>query len=495
MVLAEYEKYDAVALAELVRHGHVSARELNEAAIRRIEERNLRLNAVVHTMYDRALARVDSGLPDGPFTGVPFLLKDLGVAYEGEPLTSGCMALRDYVPDYTAEIAKRYERAGLVILGKTNTPEFGMKPATESKLLGTCANPWDTSRTAGGSSGGAAAAVASGMVPTAHASDGGGSIRIPASHCGLFGLKPTRGRTPVGPFYGEGWFGFSTVHALTRSVRDSAALLDATQGPEPGDPYAAPPVERPFLDEVGADPGRLRVGMIDGGILAPVDDPEIRKAVMDTAELLEDLGHRVEGVELPVSRDDLVAAFVALAAAEVANGVRLSALAAGLDEPDPEMYEAPTWVLSIVGRVLPAEAVSQALFVARRAGRILGTVMEEYDVLLSSTMGIPPWPHHALDPTPTDERLVGLLQRMPLKPAVMLAIERLAPRVLSPIPNTPLFNMTGQPAMSVPLHWTPDRLPVGVQFAGRFGDEATLFRLAAQLEDARPWFDRRPPGF
>lgn len=299
----------------------------------------------------------------------------------------------------------------------------------------------------------------------------------------------------MGPVFGEGWFGFSAVHALTRSVRDSAALLDATRGPEPGDPYAAPPVERPFADEVGAHPGRLRVGVVTGGILAPVEDREVRTAVSEAAGLLEDLGHQVEGIELPLIRDELVEAFVALAAAEVAHGIRMSAVAVGRDEPDPDSYEPTTWVLGMVGRALPAEAVSHALFVARRAGRAIGRLMEGYDVLLSSTMARPPWPHHELDPSPGEERLVTVLRRAPLKPALMAAVERLAPRVLAPIPNTPIFNMTGQPAMSVPLHWTESGLPVGVQLAGRYGDEATLFRLAAQLEEARPWFDRRPPSF
>jgi amidase len=495
MTFPEYEQHDAVGLAALIRSGEVSAGEVLEAAIERIQRRDLQVNAVVTTMYEMARERVANGLPDGPFTGVPFLLKDLAIAYPGVPLTGGSHALRDYVPDYIGEIAARYERSGLVILGKTNTPEFGMKPSTESSLLGTTANPWNLAVTAGGSSGGAAAAVAAGMVPAANASDGAGSIRIPASHCGLFGLKPTRARNPVGPLYGEGWFGFSAVHAVTRSVRDSAALLDATHGPEPGDPYAAPPPVRPFLDEVGADPGSLRIGAVPGGILAPVTDPEVRVAVEQAAGLLGELGHVVEEVTIPVDRDELTWAFVVLTGAQVAHGIRMSVAATGRSKPDRSLYEPATWLIGLLGKVFTAADVAEALFVVRRTGREVGRMMEGYDVLLSSTLGRRPWPHGELEPTDAEERLLALLGRVPAKPALKAAVEQLTPRVLGPVPNTPLFNVTGQPAVSVPLHWTTDGLPVGVQLAGRFGDEATLFRLAGQLEAARPWFHRRPPGF
>jgi amidase len=495
MRFPEYERHDAIGLAELVRSGEVGTGELLEAAVERIERRDLRVNAVVTTMFEMARERVARGLPDGPFTGVPFLLKDLSIAYPGVPLTGGSRSLRDYVPDYMGEVAARYERSGLVILGKTSTPEFGMKPSTESALHGTTVNPWNPAVTAGGSSGGAAAAVAAGMVPAANASDGAGSIRIPASHCGLFGLKPTRARTPVGPVYGEGWFGLSAVHAVTRSVRDSAALLDVTHGPEPGDPYAAPPPARPFLDEVGADPGRLRVGAVPGGILGPVTDPEVGLAVDRAAGLLADLGHEVGEVALPVDVEELTWAFVVLTGAQVAHGIRMSAVATGREKPERSLYEPATWLIGLLGRVFTAADVAEALFVIRRTGREVGRMMEDYDVLLTSTLARRPWPHHELEPTDAEERLVGLLGRVPAKPALRAAVEQLSPRVLGPVPNTPVFNVTGQPAMSVPLHWTPDGLPVGIQIAGRFGDEATLFRLAGQLESARPWFDRRPPGF
>ena len=486
---AEYESYDAVGLAKLVADRSVSASELVAAAIERIERHNPGLNAVVTKTYNRGLARVNERTPEGVFGGVPFLIKDLDLHLAGVPSTSGSRARRWFVPPVTSTLAERYEAAGLVILGTTNTPELGLAPVTEPELSGATLNPWDTSRTPGGSSGGSGAAVASGMVPMAHASDGGGSIRIPASNCALFGMKPTRGRTPVGPALSEMWNGLGVSHALTRSVRDSAALLDATAGPEVGAPYAAPPASESYLSAVETDPGRLRIGIVRGGIFSDDVDAECRSAVHSAAELLHDLGHTVEGLELPIDRRRLKEAFLTIVAGNVAATIKAHAEGG---KPDPAGYELETWVLALVGRKLTAEDFALALTAARDAGRAMAAVMGQFDVVVTSTLASPPLPIGALKPTAAEHRLMETLRRAPAKPALLAAFRQMADKVLAPIPNTPLFNMTGQPAMSVPLHWSSGGLPVGVQFAGRFGDEATLFRLAGQLEQARPWFHRRP---
>ncbi len=490
--LPGYEGWDPPGVAARIRTGDVGAREVAEAAIARIERRNPSLNAVIHETFERGLASIDGGVGDGPFAGVPFLLKDLGQTWAGVPTSAGSRALEGFVPPITTTLVQRFLDAGVVILGKTNTPELGMAPVTEPEAFGITRNPWHPEVTAGGSSGGAAAAVAAGMVPVAHASDGGGSIRIPASHQGLFGLKPTRARTPVGPLVGEAWFGMSVGHVVSRSVRDSAGLLDAVAGPEPGDPYAAPPPRRPFVDELETEVSSLRVGVVRGAILGDGIDPECVAAVEATVGLLESMGHRIREVTLPIDREALVEALTVLSAAEVAHTMELIAALSGRTGPEPELYEASTWALGVAGRRLSAADLAAALFQIRVAGRRMGAVMEELDVVVSSTLGRPPWPHGILQPAGVEREALEALRTSPGPDATDL-VRRMVGRVVELIPNTPLFNMTGQPAMSVPLHWTSSGLPVGVQFAARLGDEATLFRLAARLEEARPWRDRRPP--
>lgn len=491
----EYEEHDAVSLAELIRSDQVKPEEVVEAAIDRIERLNLTLNAVVTPTFERGRQLAESGPPSGPFSGVPFLLKDLTLAWEGTSLTEGSRALEHNISDHTSTLVSRYEAAGLVILGKTNTPELGLAPVTEPELHGLTANPWDPSRTAGGSSGGSAAAVAAGMVPMASASDGGGSIRIPASQCGLFGLKPSRGRTPSGPITSEGWFGMSVAHAVTRSVRDSAALLDATHGSEPGDSYTAPHADRPFIEEVGADPGAVKVGLIGGGVFHDRIAEECLTACSEAGSLLEGLGHSIEPIDLGVDPETTVEAFLTLVAASIATTLDEIAEIRGQSRPDPDDYELATWILGLVGGKLSASDVAGSLEHMRRLSRKVAHVMDErqVDVLMTPTLAEPPLLHGALEPTHAEQTLLRTLRRVPAKPALLAAFKQLADKVLEPIPNTPLFNATGQPAMSVPLHWSEEGLPVGVQFAARFGDEATLFRLAGQLEQAKPWFDRRPP--
>lgn len=491
----DYEDHDATGLAELVRSGQVKATELTEAAIERIDRLNLTINAVVTPTFDRARQLAESGPPSGPFAGVPFLLKDLTLAWKGTRLTEGSRAMAENISAYTSTLVERYEAAGLVILGKTNTPELGLAPVTEPELHGVTTNPWDPSRTAGGSSGGSAAAVAAGMVPMASASDGGGSIRIPASQCGLFGLKPSRGRTPSGPISSEGWFGMTVAHAVTRTVRDSAALLDATHGSEPGDAYTAPAPVRPFIDEVDTDPGALKVGLIEGGVFHDRIAGECLSACSEAGSLLGDLGHTVEPIDLGVDPETTVEAFLTLVAASVSVNLDEFAAIKGQSRPDPDEYELATWILGLVGRKLSGSDVAGALEHIRRLGRTVAHAMDGQGVslLMTPTLAEPPLLHGALEPTDAEQTLLKALRRLPAKPALLAAFKQLADKVLEPIPNTPLFNATGQPAMSVPLHWTDQNLPVGVQFAARYGDEATLFRLAGQLEQAKPWFNRRPP--
>ncbi|MCH7576917.1 MAG: amidase [Chloroflexi bacterium] len=464
---------DATAQADLVRRKQVKPIELVDAAIERIERLNPALNAVITPMYDEARKAASGPLPDGPFTGVPFLLKDLGAEYAGVRMAEGSSFLSDYVSDHDSELVARYKRAGLIILGKTNAPEFGLLPTTEPRLFGPTQNPWDTARTPGGSSGGSAAAVAAGIVPMAHGGDGGGSIRIPASCCGLFGLKPTRARNPLGPEVGDLLNGLVVEHALTRSVRDSAALLDATSGPDLGDPYWAPPPERPFLKEVGADPGKLRIAFTTQTLTGTPLHPDCVAAVKDAAALCADLGHDVVEASLTIPPEQLTQAVISVIAGSGAAAT-IDGWARRLGRtPAPEHFEPFTWGLYQLGRLQKASDYVLGIQDLHRLSRDIARFFVDHDVWLTPTLGEPPLPLGSFD-TP-ENPLLGFLRAVPF------------------IPFTPICNVTGQPAISLPLYWNDDGLPIGAHFVGRFGDEATLFRLAAQLEQARPWADRRPP--
>ncbi len=464
---------DATAQANLVRGKEVSPIELVDAAIERIERLNPTLNAVVTPMYEEARSTASSRLPDGPFAGVPFLLKDLQAAYAGIRTTSGAMFTRDFVPDQDSELVARLRRSGLIILGKTNTPEFGLMVSTEPRLFGPAHNPWDTSRTTGGSSGGSAAAVAAGLVPMAHGGDGGGSIRIPASCCGLFGLKPTRARNPAGPDYGDVISGLVVEHAITRSVRDSAALLDATSGPDPGDPYWAPPPTRPFLQEVGADPERLRIAFSTAPITGGPVHADCVRAVREAAGLCASLRHDVVEESPAISVEPFILGLGTLWAAGCAWTIDQMGLLTG-QKPTADRFEPNTWLLYEMGRQQSASAYLGALTAVQGIARDISRFLASYDVWLTPTLGEPPVPLGTFDSQP-DNPMQGLL------------------RAGDFAAFTTICNLTGQPAMSVPLFWNNDGLPVGTQFIGRFGDEATLFRLAAQLEEAKPWASRRPP--
>ncbi len=472
---------DATAQAALVRDGAATPRELVDAALARIDAVNPQLNAVIHRRDARARADADAGPPDGPFRGVPIVVKDLDGSLAGEPLHLGNRMLRDlgHVADHDSYLFARLRAAGCVIVGKSNTPELGLLPTTESHAYGPAHNPWDVTRSPGGSSGGSAAAVAAGMVPVAHAGDGGGSIRIPASACGLFGLKPTRGRVSLGPDDGEAWAGLVARHVVTRSVRDSAAVLDVLAGAVPGDPYAAAPPSRPFVDELGAAPGALRVGVLSATApagLVPVD-PACTAAADDAAALLASLGHSVEPAS-PAPLDDiaLLVHFTTVLAASTAYDLRKLATIAGRGLTADDV-EPVTWAQAELGRAVTAEAYLDAVESLREWSRRMAAWWEPadggrgFDLLLTPTMARPPAPLGEIRGDDADGALFAA-----------------TPYAAFTVP----FNVTGQPAMSVPLHWS-DGLPIGVQLVAATGREDLLLRVAAQLEASRPWIDRRPP--
>jgi amidase len=492
--MEDYSSHDALSLAVLVRTGQVSARELVTDAIERIESLNPRLNAVVHRMYDGALKQADAPLGEGVFHGVPFMLKDLLSWYAGETLTNGSRLFEGWIPPRDTEIVRRYRKAGVIVVGKTNTPEFGLVPYTEPELFGPARNPWDPTRTTGGSSGGSAAAVASGMVPWAGGGDGGGSIRIPASCCGIFGMKPTRGRTPTGPIFGELWQGAAVEHCITRSVRDSAAMLDAIAGPDTGAPYYAPPPARPFLEEIGAPPGRLRVAFTSTPLLGHTVHEDCIAALDDAAHLIASLGHDIIDDDPPVNRDQFNLAFLTMICGEVhADLVEAKRLVGRAATPSDVEYT--TWALGLLGGSLSAGAFARADRYLQSASRPIGEFFERFDVLLTPTMAVPPFPTGSLQPAAHERTLLKVLGRLRAGNVLKLlrALEKTADEIFDVVPYTPLFNITGQPAMSLPLYWNASNLPIGVHFVGRYGDEATLFRLAAQLEEARPWKDKHPP--
>ncbi len=496
---ADYDAHDGLGLAERVRRREVSPAELLATALARIEAQDDALHAVVRRRDEAARREAAAVDPAAPFAGVPFLVKDLVATLGGEPTGNGTALMQRLPMPCDSELLRRWRAAGLVVAGRTVTPEFGLTPYTEPATHPAPRNPWapddPVGITPGGSSGGAAVAVAAGYVPLASGGDGGGSIRIPASCCGLFGLKPSRGATPTGPLLGELWNGFAIEHAITRSVRDSAALLDATEGADAGAPYAAPARARPLLDEVGAPPGRLRIAFTTAPLMGrgPVH-ADCVAAVADAAALLESLGHQVEEVKVPVDAEAAAVDFVTVIGAQAwAQIEQVSALAG--KRPSAADFEPATYAFGLLGRAGGAARYVAALQRLQLLARTLAPLFARHDLLLTPTLGGPPPRIGALQPSSAERALMRVVNALGagwLLDAVG-AIEPLAEKTFAFIPFTPLFNATGQPAMSVPLHWNPQGLPIGVQFAARLGDEATLLRLAAQLEAARPWFKRRPP--
>lgn len=473
MKIDEYQSQDAMGLAELVRTGEVTPADLLDVAIRCVETIDPGVNAVVVDMRDEARRHLAQDLPDAaPFRGVPYLLKDLRADYAGVATTAGSRFFVDNIPERDSELVVRLKAAGFVIFGKTNTPEFGGNVSTEPVLFGPTRNPWDRTRIAGGSSGGAAAAVAARMVPAAHASDGGGSIRIPAACCGVFGFKPTRGRNPAGPFLGEAWNGLSVEHAITRTVRDSAAILDATAGPGAGDPYWAPPPRGAYLAEAERDPAPLRVAMSVAAPSGVPVDPACVDGVMATASLLEELGHQVVEAAPVYDGTALGNAVRTIIGANMMAAIRLHSARVGR-QPGPGDIESVMTRRVALGDEVTGTDYALAVQTMHRAGRVLGEFMGAFDLFLTPTVARPPLPLGVLNTNTED-------------------VDTFLRNLYGFIPFTALFNATGQPAMSVPLFWH-DGLPVGVQFAARFGDEGTLFAIAGQLERARPWNQRTPP--
>jgi amidase len=472
----ELARLDATAQAELVRSGEATAVELTEAAISRIEEANGEINAVIHELFEEGLEAARGELPDGPFTGVPFLLKDLGAAFAGQPLHLGMRFLKEH--DFRAPVdsylAERFRSAGLVTIGKTNTSELGIMPSAEPRAYGPTRNPWDTGRSAGGSSGGAGAAVAAGMVPMAHAADGGGSIRIPASNCGLVGLKPSRARISEGPLIGDLMSGLTTELCVSRTVRDTAALLDAVHGPAPGDPYVAPPPPRPYTEEVGAEPGRLRIALWTETLIDRDADPETVAGARKAAKALEGLGHDVEEPDLSkLQHLPVVEPFRIRWAAGQAQMLDQLGVACG-QKIGPEDVEPLTWALAEIGRRRSAGEYLTAVAKHQAMSRVFAGIHESgYDLLLTPTMGEPPPPLGSFDDS---------------GPEPMAAFER----AFIDACFTAIFNATGQPAISLPLHESEDGLPIGAQLVAPLGREDLLLRVAAQLEQAVPWAERIP---
>jgi Asp-tRNA(Asn)/Glu-tRNA(Gln) amidotransferase A subunit family amidase len=470
---AEYEGYDGLGLAELVRTGKVTPEELLEAAIARVEARNDRVNAVVSKRYDYGRKAIADGLPDGRFRGVPYLLKDLGGWLAGDRVTRGSRFFADTPPVAAdSEHVRRLKRAGLVIFGRTNSCELGLSLTCEPALYGPTRSPWDASRISGGSSGGAAAAVGARMLPMAHASDGFGSIRAPAACCGLVGLKPTRSRNTMAPYAGEGLGGLSTEHAVTLTVRDTAALLDATAGLGPGDPYAAPPPARAFLAECGAAPRRLRVAFTTKSPNGAPVAPEYLATLRETAKLCADLGHVVEEADPVVDGDTVVPTFLTLASANTVVNLRSHPTKGR--PPQPGEVEKVTYATGQLGEGVSAADYVRATQTAHRLGRQMADFHATWDVLLTPGLGTLPPP-------------IGWIDMM------MDDVHEYWRRVFAFSPFTVWFNLTGQPAMMLPIGQAPDGFPIAVQLVAPYGDEATLFRLGTELETARPWFGRKPP--
>lgn len=472
---------DATGQAGLVASGEISPTELVEASIARAERLNPGLNAIIHELYDEARAEAEGELPDGPFRGVPFLFKDLGACLAGQPLHSGSRVLKelDFRAPLDTGLGLRFRRAGFVTIGKTNTPEFGILPTTEPVAYGPTHNPWDPTRSPGGSSGGSGAAVAAGIVPVAHGNDGGGSIRIPAAANGLVGMKPSRARVSQAPYVGDSMSGLVSEFVLTRSVRDAAAVLDLAHGPEPGDPYAAPPPERPYLEEVGADPGSLHIALLRESLTGDSIDPEVAAALESVGRTLEEMGHRVSTPELPVSgqEEELYETFITRWAAGVAETAATVEIVAGR-ELGPDDFEPLTWKLVEKGRGESGADYLHAVNRHQLLGRMVAFLYEGgIDLVLTPTITQLPQLLGTYDDSGPD----------PMEP--MHVARELAS-------FTGIFNATGQPAVSLPIGWSESGLPIGIQFVAPIWREDLLFRIASSLEEALPWSDRRPtfPG-
>jgi amidase len=469
MGISEYESLDGLSLGELVATKQVSAGELVDEAITRIERWDPRLHFVVTRLDAEARAAAKGPLPEGPLSGVPYLLKDLLAAYKGKPLQGGSRMYRSYVPDHDSELVARHRRAGMIAVAKTSTPELGITPFVEPPIHPPTENPWRAGHTSGG------------------------SIRIPASCCGLFGLKPSRGRTPTGPDSSEGWYGFAIEHAITRSVRDSAAVLDATCAPEGTRLFTADRPERPFLDEVKRAPGKLRIGFTTKPHLPGNVHVDCVRAVEDAAKLLASLGHDVEEASIAIDGHAFARDFTTHVAVSTAAEIDMAEELIGRPAVREDLHT-ETWIIAMLGRTISGAELTKARSRLFAQARKALSFHERYDLLLTPTLGRPPTKIGELRPPRVEALAQELIARADLRAVLKIPqlIDAMAERVYDFIPFTPVANVTGQPSMSVPLYWNGDGLPIGVMFSARPGDEATLFRLAAQLEATRPWAGRMP---
>jgi len=465
MNISEYFSYDALGLAELVRTKQISSIELLEVAIALTEKLDPKLNAVPIKHFELARENLKSNTDSGIFNGVPFLLKDLNNYLKGTVTSGGSRALENITADHTSELVKRTLDSGLNIFGKTNSPELGLTVTTEPVLYGPTRNPWDLDRSSGGSSGGASSAVAAGIIPMAQASDGGGSIRIPASCCGLFGLKPTRARTPLGPVSLEGWGGQSIFHCVSVSVRDSAALLDVTSGPEKGAPYRSAYQEKSFLEQINIEPGNLKIGYLKDSSISV--DEDVKEVMNSTIDLCQKLGHSVESTKINFSSEEISLAIITIISSNVSYAVKSQSDQTGR-EVSNEYFENVTLQMAENGNNFSASDYVNAIKINHRLGQELEKMFDQYDVLLSPVLASPPVKIGTIDMNTNDMKTY---------------VERLTKYS----PFTGIFNQSGQPSMSVPLFRTKENLPVGSMFSAAFGNENLLFSLAGQLEQAQPW--------
>ncbi|MGI6709431.1 MAG: amidase [Dethiobacteria bacterium] len=484
-----YQNYDAAGLAELVQKKEVTAAEIVESAIARLERLNPKINAVIHKMYEKARLAAEKITGKEPFAGVPMLVKDISQEMKGEPITCGAKSLRDCLAEEDATFVKRARATGVVFLGITNVPEFALMGTTEPQYYGPTRNPWNKDYTPGGSSGGSAAAVAAGIVPIAGANDGGGSIRIPAAYCGLFGLKPSRGRMPAGPFSGRHWQGASVDHVLTRSVRDSALMLDLIKGYEAGAAFPPPPFDHNYLECVSQGPiNKLKIAFCLRSPIGTEVHRECREAAIKAAQLLESLGHIVDEREAPVDGNKIAQSYMTLyfgeVAADIASLEEVLGRKARMNDVEPA-----TWMLGLLGKVTSSEEWVLSIREWDTAAFEMEAFFEDYDLYMTPTTADPPSRIGEQDMAPKEATLIKLVSSLNLIKAVKKSgfVDNLIKRSLKRTPFTQLANLTGQPAMSVPLHMTMEGLPVGVQFIAAKGREDILYRLAGQLEQSQHW--------
>ncbi|MFN8310290.1 MAG: amidase [Chitinophagales bacterium] len=495
MKFEEYRKYDATALAEMVRKKEIQPAELLQTAIERAEAVNPKVNAIVTKLYDEGKVCISKLRGTEPFSGVPFLMKDLGPQWKGTRYTCGSRLLKDYISEETSYATNKILSAGLLIFGKTNCPEFGLNPFTEPQLFGPSKNPWNTEYTTGGSSGGSAAAVASGIVPMASANDGGGSTRIPASCNGLFGMKTSRGRISLGPQFGQAWSGAVSEGVITRSVRDSAGYYDQVMGNSIGDPYIVQKPERLFTEEIKRIPQKLKIGYsldFPDGFDFKRDEENV-KAMNNTLKLLQHLGHEAEPVKLPYNKKLLTEMLFMMALSELSATVRsigeLRGKKAAVSELEPN-----TWLMYQLGMAFSAQDNSYAAMGWNLVARDMEKFYEKFDLLLTPTLGTHPFKLGGLDANIAEDMALRVMNRLGISTLLRHTgmIEKISHKIFNWIPYPPLANITGQPAMTVPLHWSEKGLPMGTMFTAPMNQEATLFQLAAQLEAAQPWFEKVP---